>query len=554
MKYKLQDLIDIEQFQYLQDRLNAIYSFPSAIIDNDGNILTATAWQDVCTKFHRQNKTSEIDCIVSDKYILSHLHEANPAVSYRCPRGLVDNATPIIIDGIHYGNFFTGQFFLEAPDLEFFRQQAKKFGFDETDYLEAVKRVPVWSQAQLEQYLFFIKGLIEVISSSGLKQLREVEARKKIEESDERANTILQRMLDGFWVIEPQNGRIVDVNPAMCKLLGYSRAELLDMSVADVEANDSPEEIAQRIEQVIKEGSLFFESRMRRKDGSVVNLDISITHLPERNLFFGFHRDITERVRAEDEIRELNVNLEQRVEERTRELRDAHEQLVRQEKLAVLGQVAGSVGHELLNPLGVISNAAYFLKLAQPDADDKVKEYLEIIEKHIRISDKIIADLLDFTRVKPVHREPVSISHLVQQALERFPAPATVQVTLDLPASLPQVFADPQQMLQVLGNLVLNAYQSLAAGAQKVGNLTISAHTQSDMICIAIQDTGVGISPENMKKLFEPLFTTKPKGIGLGLAVSHKLIEANGGRIEVESAAGNGSTFTLLLPMHGRAS
>lgn len=180
MKYKLQDLIDLQQFQELQDRLNEIYSFPAAIIDLDGNVLTATAWQDVCTKFHRVNQKCEIDCKMSDQYILGHLSEANPAVSYECPRGLVDNATPIIIDGIHYGNYFTGQFFLEKPNLEFFRQQAKQFGFDESAYIEAVKKVPVWSKKQLNDYLFFIKGLIEVISESGLKRLKEIESRNRI--------------------------------------------------------------------------------------------------------------------------------------------------------------------------------------------------------------------------------------------------------------------------------------------------------------------------------------------------------------------------------------
>ena len=156
MKYKLQDLIDMAQFQVLQDRLNEIYSFPSSIIDNDGNILTATAWQDICTKFHRQNKESEKECIKSDQYIVSHLAEANPAASYCCPHGLIDNATPIIIEGEHLGNFFTGQFFLEKPDLEFFKKQAVKYGFDQEAYLEAVRRVPIWTKEQLNSYLFFI--------------------------------------------------------------------------------------------------------------------------------------------------------------------------------------------------------------------------------------------------------------------------------------------------------------------------------------------------------------------------------------------------------------
>src|SRR5512147_2381430 len=124
MNYRLEDLIDISLLQDLQEKLNEIYSFPSAIIDSDGKILTAVAWQDICTQFHRKNPECERECIISDQYIASHISEANPTVSYTCPHGLVDNAAPIIINGEHLGNFFTGQFFLEKPNLEFFRQKA----------------------------------------------------------------------------------------------------------------------------------------------------------------------------------------------------------------------------------------------------------------------------------------------------------------------------------------------------------------------------------------------------------------------------------------------
>lgn len=304
MVLKIQDLIDIEQFQLLQDRLNEIYSFPSAIVDNEGKILTATAWQDVCTKFHRQNSESEKECIKSDKYIEDHLHEANPAVSYRCPHGLIDNATPIIIEGVHYGNFFTGQFFLEPPDLNFFRAQAKRYGFDEEGYIEAVKKAPIWTQEQLNSYLFFIKGLIEVIAGVGLKTIKEIESGKRIRETKEWHRTILRTAMDGFWLADLQE-RLLEVNETYCQMSGYSEQELLSMSIPDLELVENSDDTTAHMQKIITHGVDRFESMHRRKDGSTFDVEVSVQYRPtDGGQMVAFLRDITDRKEAENTLRE----------------------------------------------------------------------------------------------------------------------------------------------------------------------------------------------------------------------------------------------------------
>jgi len=258
------------------------------------------------------------------------------------------------------------------------------------------------------------------------------------------------------------------------------------------------------------------------------------------------HSISTRQIReSESRYRTLSKHLEERVAERTLELHEAQEKLVRQEKLAVLGQLSGSVGHELRNPLGVMANAVYFLKLIQPDANEKVNEYLAILEAEIHTSDKIITDLLEFSRTKSADREPTPARELIKRVLERYPAPEGVTVSLKVPASLPPLFVDPGHIEQVFGNLVVNACQAMPAG----GRLSLSARRQKDMLAIAVSDTGTGISPENMARLFEPLFTTKTKGTGLGLAVCRRLVEANDGRIEARSELDKGTTFTVTLPI-----
>jgi PAS domain S-box-containing protein len=381
-------------------------------------------------------------------------------------------------------------------------------------------------------------------------------AEEALRESEEKYRNLVDRANDGIVIAQ---GNVIEFsNSAFTKNLGYEVRELNGIEFASLIPQENRQLLIERHKKRLagEEVPSVYEAKLLHKNGNKISFEVnaSVIQYMGKPADLVILRDLTERKKAEQKLLAYSEHLEEMVEERTRELSDAQEKLIRQEKLAVLGQISGSVSHELRNPLGVISNAIYFLNLVQPDADDKVRKYHAMIEREVHTADKIIADLLDFARLKSAHREPVSIPALVQSTLRGFPVPPSVKVALKLPADLPMVFADPRQVEQVLGNLITNAYQAMEAG----GKLTISGHVvvpvtardrQKQMLAIAVKDTGGGILPENRKKLFEPLFTTKVKGIGLGLAVSKKLAESNDGRIEVESQPGKGSTFTVWLPV-----
>jgi len=248
-----------------------------------------------------------------------------------------------------------------------------------------------------------------------------------------------------------------------------------------------------------------------------------------------------------ENLREITASRDE-LNKEIAERKEMEEKLVRSEKLAVLGQLAGGVGHELRNPLGAIKNAAYFLNMALEEPEPEVKETLDILEKEVATSERIISSLLGFARPKPPVRRKVDINEVIQEALYHVTVPENVKVVTQLDESLPSILADPDQLGQVFTNVTVNAIQAMPEGGQLAVK---SKASNQEWVTISFTDTGVGIPKPNLKKLFEPLFSTKAKGIGLGLAVTSTLVEGHGGTIKAQSAVGKGSTFTVRLPIGG---
>ncbi|MFA5083524.1 MAG: PAS domain S-box protein [Hydrogenophilaceae bacterium] len=391
-------------------------------------------------------------------------------------------------------------------------------------------------------------GLLGVYEDITERQL----AAQALEESELRFRTILESAVDGILVADGRTHQFVTANQAICTMLGHTQEEVYRLGLKDIHPAEALPYVQQQFERQMK-GEIRVAANLpvQRRDGSVFFADVSSSPmiLAGHPFLIGIFHDVTERKQVEERTRRLNEELEEKVQERTQQLLAAQEDLVRKEKLAVLGQVAGSVGHELRNPLGVMNNAIYFLQAVLADADQTTREYLDIIKTEIAGADRIVADLLDSVRTKPPQPETVGVAELVGRILRMLSVPDNVAVELDIPATLPPLRVDPLQVQQVLRNLISNGIDAMADG----GTLAITAAAADGMVKVGVSDTGCGMTPEQMGRLFQPLYTTKARGIGLGLVVVKNLTAANGGTIEVQSEPGKGTTFTVTLPGAGSA-
>ena len=259
----------------------------------------------------------------------------------------------------------------------------------------------------------------------------------------------------------------------------------------------------------------------------------------------GIVMDITERKQMENKLEQYSKHLEELIEIRTKELKETQQQLVKSERLAVIGEIAGMLGHDLRDPLAGIKNAVYFLKkkggaIPEPQA----KEMLEIIDKCLDHSNKIINDLTEYSKEIHLELQEISPRMLVLAALDLIDPPKNVKILNNAPEE-PYIKVDSDKITEVFTKLIRNGIDAIP----KEGSITIDCKKTTDHLEISFTDTGIGISEEILPKIFSPLVTTKTQSMGFGLAICKRIINAHTGTIAVQTIKGKGTTFTVTLPI-----
>ncbi|MFP4396255.1 MAG: PAS domain S-box protein, partial [Anaerolineales bacterium] len=311
----LVDIIDVEAIQSLMDHFYGLTHIGIAIVNMEGEVLVATGWQDICTKFHRVHPKTRQYCIESDTVLSTDITPGDHKL-YKCKNNMWDMATPIVVGGRHVGNLFLGQFFFddETVDREAFRQQAEAYGFDEEAYLTALDRVPRWSREKVRTVFRFyteLATLISQLSHSNLNLAQSLTEKKRLiaelKESEQAFKSYIEHAPYGVFVADAQ-GRYVEVNAAACKMTGYERDELLNMQIVHLSPPEHRETVEEHFRTVVAEGGATGVAPFIRKDGSLRWWSIVAVRLTDTR-FLGYTEDVTERKRAEEERARLTAEV-----------------------------------------------------------------------------------------------------------------------------------------------------------------------------------------------------------------------------------------------------
>lgn len=374
----------------------------------------------------------------------------------------------------------------------------------------------------------------------------------ELRESEERFRQVA--MTNWVWETDA-DGHYTYCSENVIDTLGYSAEEMIGRQPFDF----MPEEEADKIRDIFsavvadKQQIVDLENWNITKDGSeVCLLTNGVPFFDEKGALIGYRggdRDITDRKRAEQELAKHRDQLELLVEDRTRKLKEAQEELIQGERLATLGRLTATVSHELRNPLGTIQTALFAIEdsLERNDFSQGARS-LELAERSINRCVTIIEELNSYARVKELDVAEASIDDWLRDVFNEQSIPEDIFCELDLSSGIRASF-DQEKLRQVVVNLITNAVHALQDKTSGRKQLRISTHILGDKYEVRFSDNGIGMSGDIMEKVFEPLFSTKGFGVGLGMVVVKNIVEQHHGEINIQSKKGEGTIITLRLPV-----
>lgn len=559
MDVKILDYIDFKRVNILLEGFNQTTGFVTAILDLEGNILSKSGWQRICTDFHRVHPETAKRCKVSDTVLAGKMDQGEKYHFYECMNGLVDVAVPLVIRGEHVANLFTGQFFFEKPERSFFEKQAEKYGFDKRSYIKAFEDVPIVSRDEVKTAMNFLLNMTELISEMTFQKLEQTELNDQMgkheaafrhSQEDLKASQRIAHV--GSWRLDLKTNEVI-WSEELFRMYGldYSGTPPPFTEHHKLFTPESWEKLSAALDNAMDTGEPYdLELETIRQDKSQgwmwVHGEAQTDKTGKMIGLRGASQDITARKRVEAEQEKLKI------------------QLLQAQKMESVGRLAGGVAHDFNNMLSIILGNTDIL-MEETDPNGLYFENLQEIFKAANRSAKLTKQLLAFARKQVVSPKVLILNEVIDEMLKMLRRLIGEDIDLKwLPGEgLNPVKMDPSQLDQILANLCVNARDAI----KSVGKITIETgnvnldeeyckdHIEAitgDYVMIAVTDDGAGMDKATLGNIFDPFFTTKDadRGSGLGLSTVFGIVKQNNGFINVYSEPGQGTTFKLYFPRH----
>ena len=404
-------------------------------------------------------------------------------------------------------------------------------------------------------------SILQVFATRGGAELERQRSEEALGASEERLRTIIENAPEAIVLFDMNTQKFADVNENVSKMFGLNRDRLLSIGPFELspatqpDGRDSTAAAMEKLKEARSGLNPVFEWTHRTHLGKNFPCEVRLVsiELGGKQLIQGSLTDISERKRVEKELETYRHQLEVQVQKRTEQLEAAQKELVVKEKLATLGQLIAIVSHELRNPLGTIRSSMYSIDQRIRDKNLGVENALNRVERNILRCDRIIEELLDFTRIKEPKLDSTEINDWINKLLDEYAVPDDISITRNLDSGLNVEF-DRELFRRCLINLIDNACQAFnqngntepSPGPKKISIQTLKKENRVE---IAIEDNGRGISPDFLEKIFEPLYSTKNFGVGLGLPIVKQILIQHDGGIEIASEIGKGTEAKIWLPL-----
>lgn len=594
-KYKLEKLVDMEKLQKLMDKFYNITGLPHGVLNLEGKLLISTRWQMVCKRFHSEIPNSQEHCITG--FMKNReVERGEDYILNQCKNGLMSAFIPIEIDGEVIANFVIGQFFIEEPNLEMFKSQAKRLEMDEKAYLESIKSVPIVEKERLEDIISYYKSLAKIFAEMGLSKIKEIQLRNQVEvcnrqlqeelkqrnvelqqnnnqlleeqerirqvkealrESEEQYKRLVELLPIGVYIRDKE--RYLYCNQAGARLLGAKEShEVIGNKVSDFLkfTKNQEQQFQKDYEDVIQSNEKpFSQCRfLRVKDKKYIYLEGIGARCPYNgeNHMLIVSQDISDR-RAKERLRTTVV-------EKTRQLNEA----VAYEKLRT--DFFANLSHELRTPLNIILASLQVANIILEDMNitdkseniQKLFRYKDLIKQNSYRLIRLVNNLIDITKIDagyfqlfPKNCNIVSLIEDITLSITEYGRNKDINIIFDTNVEEKIMACDEDKVERIILNLLSNSIKFTPKG----GEIKVNFEDQDKYVLISVEDNGIGIPNDKLESIFDRFvqvdksLSRNNEGSGIGLSLIKSLVELHGGEIWAHSSWGYGSKFFIKLPV-----